>query len=60
MPNLVFIAITHLYLNGRWFSMDPRIKLHQNDLGFKEIGLSALNLLTIIGSIINMIGGDPT
>ena len=51
------IIWTHQYLNGMWLDVAPR-RDTQNDTCYTEIDLSAQNVITIPGSIVNTIGGD--
>ena len=44
-----------LYLNGEWLDVDVRTDTARHV--FNEIELQAQNLLTILGLIINIIGG---
>ena len=46
-------------MSGGWLIMD--LKTHTNKICVpNEIGLRAQNLLTIMGSMVNMIGGGGT
>ena len=58
MPNLV----TYLNLSPifEWWAVRPRTKNgHHKDLCSEESRLRAQNLSTILGSIVNIIGGGP-
>lgn len=41
-------------MSGMWSSVSPRMEI-EKDMCFKEIGSHALNMITIIGSTIDMI-----
>lgn len=47
----LLILIKHLYLSARWLDADLRMDTKKASC-FKEIGLHAQNLLTILGSIL--------
>ena len=51
---LTFIG--HLYMSGGWLRADLIMETKKTCL--KEIGLSAQKLLTILGSIVNIIWGE--
>lgn len=51
----LLILIGHLYLSAMWFGMAPRTGTKTKCL--KEIGLCAPNMITILGSIVNIFGG---
>lgn len=42
--------------DGVWLDVDSK-NGHQNDMSKKEIGLRAQNVLTILGSTVNIVGG---
>ena len=48
------ILIKHLQLSGMWLGVAPRIDTKKTYL--KETGLHAQNMITILGSINNIIG----
>jgi hypothetical protein len=54
LPRLHFL-IRHLYLNGKWLDVDVRPDAERHV--FKEFELQAQNYLTILGLIVNIIGG---
>ena len=48
--------IGHLDFSGLWLGMDLNTDT-KKDMSLEEIALCAQNMLTILGSILNMIGG---
>ena len=57
LPNSTSIAILTPIFSGMWLGMVLRIET-KTYVCFKEIGLCAQNTLTILDSLVNMIGGD--
>ena len=55
LTQLLFL-IRNLYLNGMWVGVDVRTNT-KKDMHSEEIGLQAPNLLTILGSKVNIIRG---
>ena len=59
MPDLATYLIQHLSLSGTWLSVIPRMNL--KDTCLQKIELCVENIITILGSILNLIerwGGD--
>ena len=52
----LLIFIGHLYLSGGWLRADVITETKKTCL--KEIGLRAQKLLTILGSVVNIIWGE--
>ena len=50
------ILIGHLYSSGVWLGVTNN-NIYQNTMCSKEIGLHAQNMTTILGFIVNLIGG---
>jgi hypothetical protein len=48
----LLISIGYLYLSAMWFQ-----EWLSKDMCLEEIGLHAQNMITILGSIVNRIGG---
>ena len=57
MPNSVTNLISDvLYSSGMWLDLAPRTDTKKTCVK-KEIGLRAQNMITILSSIVNLIGG---
>ena len=48
------ILTKHLYSSGMWLGMNPKINTKR--YMFKEIGIHAQNMITIMSSAVNIIG----
>ena len=53
MPDLATYLIQHLSLSGTWLSVIPRMNL--KDTCLQKIELCVENIITILGSILNII-----
>ena len=56
-PDLVTILNGHPYLSGVWSDVDLRTDTKKTCV-LIEIGLHALSMLTILNSMVNVVGGD--
>ena len=55
VSNLVpYLSWTPIYVSGTWLGVAPRTDTKKTCL--KEIGLHAQNMISILGSIVSMIG----
>ena len=52
----LLILIGHLLLSGMWFHVAPRMDA-KHTYGLEEIGLYSQHIISILGSIVNIIGG---
>jgi hypothetical protein len=53
---LLFL-LGHLYLSGMWFGVDPRTNINMTCV-YKQLNYVFKILLTILSSILNIIGGE--
>lgn len=50
----------YLYLSGMSFGVAPRMDIKNVHMSLKEVGLHAPNMIIIIGSVLETIGGTYT